>query len=115
MSKLDRKQLEAKEQKLRKELNEAADEFENQVVKVVGVALVSGLVSYGIYKMLSPKKKSGKKKAIAKAQKVEQTKVSQKTESNTANTLTRLVNAIVPILISYFGNELLNDQQKKGD
>lgn len=112
MSKLDRKQLEAKERQLRKELNQAADEFENQVVKVVGIALVSGLVSYGIYKMFSPQKKSKKKKETTQVRKEERAVVSPKAESDSSGTFTRLANAIIPALVSYFGNELLNNEGK---
>ncbi|MEL6561449.1 MAG: hypothetical protein AAFQ94_24890 [Bacteroidota bacterium] len=113
MSKLDRKQLEAKEKQLRKELNEAADEFESQVAKVVGVALVSGLVSYGIYKMLSPGKKSKKKKESSQVKKAEQVIVSKKAKSNSPSTLTRLANAFIPVLVSYLQQEFVDNSSKK--
>jgi len=93
MNKFDRKVLEEKEKQLRKELNEASDEFEQQFVKAAGIVLLSGLVSYGIYKFLAPSKKqktTGSKK---------------QSSSNTSNTskpstLTRVINAALPLVIS---------------
>lgn len=113
MSKLDRKQLEEKEKQLRKELNQATDEFESQVAKVVGVALVSGLVSYGIYKMLSPGKKIKKKKGISQVKKAEQAVISKKARSNSPRTLTRLANALIPMLVSYLQQEFIDNSGKK--
>jgi len=106
MSKLDRKQLEEKEKQLRSELNQASDEFENQLMKVAGYAIVSGLVSYGLYKLVSPKKKSKAKKSLKKEDQVNLAIEKTKTQPDSPSTLARVAGAIVPIIVSKIGSEI---------
>ncbi len=110
MSNLDRKALEEKEKQLRKELNQASDEFENQVVKAVGYSLIGGLVSYGVYKLLSPKGRSKSKMKKASLKKTNQEMSANKSES--IGTLTRVANAVVPIIVSSVGAEIIKNIDK---
>ena len=109
MSKLDKQALLEKEKRLRKELNDASDEVEQQVLKAVGIALVSGLVVWGIYKLLAPssEEKSSEKK-----------KKSRKGTSNIGSTLiSRLINAVLPMIISQIGpitSAFMQEPNKKG-
>ncbi|MEL7221275.1 MAG: hypothetical protein AAGJ93_08150, partial [Bacteroidota bacterium] len=91
MSKTNKKALLAKEKQLRKELNEASDVMEKQVVRAAGIALVSGLVAWGVYKLLassSEDEKSSKKKS------------KEKKSSFGAAVLSRIIQAMIPLIIS---------------
>ena len=110
MSKLDRKQLEEKEKQLRLELNQASDEFENQLLRAAGYAIVSGLVSYGLYKLVSPKKKSkAKKSAVKKEDQVNTGTKNAKYKSDSPGILTRIAGTLIPIIVSKIGSEILEN------
>lgn len=110
MSKLERKALEEKERQLRKELNQVSDEFESQLIKVAGFALVGGLVSYGIHKLLSPKRKSRPKKSnIKNANQTELSEHTQHAKSSSSGAFSRIAGALLPIIVSSVGSEIMKN------
>ncbi len=112
MSSLDRKQLEQKEKQLRKELNEASEEFENQLSKAIGFAVVGGLLSYGLYKLITPGKKSKAKKTAKKDNTDKERMKTFSEQSSSVSVLSRVANAVVPILISKIGSQIIKDDEK---
>lgn len=89
MSKLDKQELLAKEKQLRRELNEASDEVEQQIVRAAGIALVSGLVAWGVYKLFAPSSDDEKPEK-------------KNTSSSGFNYawLGRILKALIPLIIS---------------
>ena len=104
MSKVDKQVLLEREKQLRKELNEASDAVEKEVVKAATIALVSGLVVWGTYKLLAPSsgssESSGKKK-----------KTKALSQGSGYAWVGRLASAVVPLIISQIG---ISSGGKKG-
>ena len=99
MSKFDKQALLAKEKRLRKELNDASDEVEQQVVKVLGIAVVSGLAAWGLYKLLSPGRPSDDEEEATPETK-------PKVVRNGSSLIGRLLSAALPLIISEIGLNL---------
>lgn len=110
---MDKETLKEKEVQLRQELNDASGEFEEQVAIAAGLAVVGGLVSYGIYKLISSgeeeeevvSKKRKKRKDYYESEPV----VTKVVEHHSPSLFSRILNALVPIVISGIGAEILKN------
>ena len=69
MSESKKTALAMRETRLRNALSEASDDVEQQIVKVAGIAVVGGLVAYGLYKLLSSDNEEEEQAAIRSADK----------------------------------------------
>ncbi len=90
-----KKELLKQEKQLRSELNSVTDDFEKRLFKIIGIAAVSGLVTYGTYKLLGPSKKNDKRPKSNKT-------VNQSVLGGLASKklIFRLLTALVPIILS---------------
>ena len=100
---LDKEGLKAKEEKLRRELSEASDEFEGQMLRAAGMAVVGGLVSFLVYKLVS----SGDDDSEYDQETDDKKQVITKVEPYRPGFFARVVNALIPVVVSGIGAEIL--------
>ncbi|MGB3466301.1 MAG: hypothetical protein WBA74_13570 [Cyclobacteriaceae bacterium] len=109
---MDKETLKEKEVQLRQELNTVSGEFEEQMLKAAGLAIVGGIVSYGIYKLATSgddEEEEEYRKPKKRKENRDRETVVTRVEPYSPSIFSRVLNALIPIVVSGIGAEILKN------